>query len=294
MPTPNPNPLDTLRSLLTTHDWADVADRVVPTARTGLHVSKQYVEETVQRRPLFGLIPRSPLLIHNPQHATPGASKIGGEPDLPAGFEWPTSEGRAFTFLAQFRCESLPVGAIDSDLPRFGMLYFFVDGQHFAGRVFHLPEASGLRPALPPSKPAWKGLPDFPVAFLPIPTFPDLASQEFDALHLDEEQVEAFASALARWNQIVRSSRDGETGLHQIGGFPASIQVDVRVAFKAAHERLWGRASDDLSEWHLLFQLDTDADLGPPGRSPRMYFGIRKSDLADERFDRTVFVFQSS
>jgi len=65
-----------------------------------------------------------------------GASKIGGQPDLPAGFEWPYFEGTAYdgvtanrplSFLAQINCAEASKYDNDSMLPSSGMLYFFYE-----------------------------------------------------------------------------------------------------------------------------------------------------------------------
>ena len=83
-----------------------------------------------------------------------GASKLGGAPDLPPDFAWPTrrnserkyQHGVAWrdqevadqrpgadiqlSFIAQLDLASIPVEWIDFDLPRHGLLSFFYDAEH--------------------------------------------------------------------------------------------------------------------------------------------------------------------
>src|SRR3970040_1388436 len=57
-----------------------------------------------------------------------GASKFGGSPDVPAGFDWPHIEGRtnpeAMEFVGQIRLADLPE-PLPEPAPRDGLLSFF-------------------------------------------------------------------------------------------------------------------------------------------------------------------------
>jgi uncharacterized protein YwqG len=55
-----------------------------------------------------------------------GASKLGGSPDLPPGFEWPyTRENKPLIFIAQFRLSEIAPYDVEGILPPRGRLYFF-------------------------------------------------------------------------------------------------------------------------------------------------------------------------
>jgi len=54
-----------------------------------------------------------------------GASKIGGRPDVPSTFNWPSWKGHPMSFLAQINLEEFPMKSIQSDYPTSGILYFF-------------------------------------------------------------------------------------------------------------------------------------------------------------------------
>src|SRR5215467_8559023 len=54
-----------------------------------------------------------------------GASKLGGEPDLPVGTEWPTGKGQPLSFVAQIRLSDVAPFYPQPPLPLAGMLWFF-------------------------------------------------------------------------------------------------------------------------------------------------------------------------
>lgn len=56
-----------------------------------------------------------------------GASKLGGDPDLPIGIPWPTWGGRPLDFLLQLDLTEVPRNLVDDALPERGWLYFFYD-----------------------------------------------------------------------------------------------------------------------------------------------------------------------
>ena len=56
-----------------------------------------------------------------------GASKLGGHPDLPPGFDWPMWRGTPQAFIAQFHLPDLASIDVDSVMPPTGILYFFYE-----------------------------------------------------------------------------------------------------------------------------------------------------------------------
>jgi len=52
---------------------------------------------------------------------------MGGNPDLPIGISWPTSQGRPLDFLLQLNLSELPRELVGDALPERGWLYFFYD-----------------------------------------------------------------------------------------------------------------------------------------------------------------------
>ena len=62
-----------------------------------------------------------------------GASKFGGAPDAPAGFEWPTWNERPLGFLAQINLEEVAPFDVENLLPASGLLSFFYSWEDWQG-----------------------------------------------------------------------------------------------------------------------------------------------------------------
>ena len=56
-----------------------------------------------------------------------GASKFGGQPDLPASVPWPSNDNGALSFVAQINFAEVSKFDTDGLLPKSGMLYLFYD-----------------------------------------------------------------------------------------------------------------------------------------------------------------------
>ena len=59
----------------------------------------------------------------------PGASRFGGDPDLPAGFAWPVYEEVPMLFVAQLCLEDTAPHDRAGQLPATGLLSFFINAQ---------------------------------------------------------------------------------------------------------------------------------------------------------------------
>lgn len=69
---------------------------------------------------------KSVMLVENiNQKVTKGSSKLGGQPDLPKDFLWPTCDNKPLTFLAQIDLSEINPNMSDRLLPNKGFLYFF-------------------------------------------------------------------------------------------------------------------------------------------------------------------------
>src|SRR5579859_2537972 len=61
-----------------------------------------------------------------------GASKLGGVPDFPMTFTWPTWKGIPMVFLAQIHTQEVALYDLEQLLPSHGFLYFFCQSQNFS------------------------------------------------------------------------------------------------------------------------------------------------------------------
>lgn len=254
-----------------------------------------------------------------------GASKFGGRPDVPADFIWPVFETdtreddqvkeRPLAFLAQFDCAQLAPLDPEGLLPKEGVLSFFyeLESQRWGydpkdagcARVFWFegPLAPAEFPAeleedflLPEMAAQLSGAtdaPDFQDA-CPALEYPWTAN---DYRIFDQARRElgmdypANRSQLLGWPDIIQNNMTLQCELisrgYYLGGSWEKIPLEERSALRTPSVR----------DWQLLFQLDTvengDFEL-MFGDCGRIYFYIRREDLAQRRFDRVWLIQQCS
>lgn len=254
-----------------------------------------------------------------------GASKFGGRPDVPADFIWPVFEtdtreddqvkARPLAFLVQFDCAQLAPLDPEGLLPKEGLLSFFyeLESQRWGydpkdagcARVFWFegPLAPAEFPAeleedfrLPEMAAQLSGAtdaPDFQDA-CPALEYPWTAN---DYRAFDQARRElgmdypANRSQLLGWPDIIQNNMTLQCELisrgYYLGGSWEKIPLEERSALRTPSVR----------DWQLLFQLDTvengDFEL-MFGDCGRIYFYIRREDLAQRRFDRVWLIQQCS
>lgn len=129
---------------------------------------------------LLGLARPAVALLTSRRAASPGCSKFGGAPDLPASFPWPKHHLGPYRFLGQFDLSQLPENI--TELPRTGLLSAFF-GYNTEGefaefepeylRLFHFQDGEPLVSTAPPPEMQFDGscvidfqetisLPEFP------------------------------------------------------------------------------------------------------------------------------------
>ena len=254
-----------------------------------------------------------------------GASKFGGRPDVPGDFVWPVFETktweddqvkeRPLAFLAQFDCAQLAPLDPEGLLPQEGVLSFFYElGSQRWGydpkdagcaRVFwfegplapakfpeELEEEFRL-PELAAELSEGTDAPDFQDA-CPALEYPWTAN---DYRYFDQARRElgmdypANRSQLLGWPDLIQNNMTLECELvsrgYYLGGQWEDIPMEERSALR----------TPSVEEWQLLFQLDTvengDFEL-MFGDCGRIYFYIRREDLAQRRFDRVWLIQQCS
>jgi uncharacterized protein YwqG len=294
----------------------DAAIRVIDGSRFAKH-RKQLVDglqESVRIQPHRVEAANLPL----------GASRFGGAPDVPAGFQWPRwlawrleydARVRKFCrtppretmleFMAQFHIDELPAFARQL-LPASGWLCFFSDHynqfgggaeQHGGWRVIHFEaEASQLIRTEEPNSNPLIGSDVCRLHFSTewtIPSWCPLTSPYED----HEQALVELLTGLngASWTPT-RGGIQRPPIAHRLLGQPDLIHDDMRadcelaangVSWTNHREYLALRASakDRAKEWRLLLQLDTDDNVGWMfGDAGRIYFYIRDEDLRGQAF----------
>lgn len=247
-----------------------------------------------------------------------GASRIGGGPDLPAGFHWPTHKGRPLDFMLQINLADLQGLQSGLDLPAQGLLSFFYDAQEQpwgydpadrdghqivlldAGNLQRLP-AADAELALPPA-----GLAFHQAWSLPHPFSGDgqrmaQALQAEGVAWVEDEVDEDYYELV---ETVADHGAPSAGDRHALGGYSHNVQGDMQLEAQLVSHGLYcgnqagyqdqRRAALEVGsqEWTLLLQLDSD-DEAMWGDSGMLYWWIRRSDLAARDLSRTWMGLQS-
>ena len=190
-----------------------------------------------------------------------GVSKIGGEPDLPPGFEWPMWEHeppdyfakydlpipqkvRALGFLAQFNLSEVASYDVEHVLPSSGMLYFFYDcvEQPPAAlmgsgvKIIYYPGVEVRRTDAPPNLPPYSQFKSCRVKLKSELTFPPLyyspyvECPHYDRIHYPD--AVQLTKREGRGYQVVerivlKGSTSRRVTMHRLLGHPQPIQGDI-------------------------------------------------------------------
>tara|TARA_Y100001933_G_C18929413_1_gene534666 strand:+ start:71 stop:967 length:897 start_codon:yes stop_codon:yes gene_type:complete len=251
-----------------------------------------------------------------------GKSKLGGDPDLPTGTDWPTWKGRPLAFLCQINLAEAPLDAIDLDLPRTGTLSFFADYQDTpwgydpddAGSAVVLANLgdSEIRRVPTPANAIPDDLGFDGDTFVPCEIqFEQVATYRVPDESVMTESIKSQDDIDEFYDLVHRTLLDGqgdENPHHQIGGHALTMQNAMELEcqlvtngiycgdeLSAEDQKRAEELSDGAKDWVLLLQLDTD---DPPGwmwsDMGMLYFWIRKQDLAARDFSKVWCVLQGA
>lgn len=267
--------------------------------------------------------PCVPFTSSEPAPVSVGASKLGGLPDLPPGTPWPRRGERPLMFLAQFNLADLPKPDSNPGLPVSGLLSFWYDtaDEPWGYDPKHRGSFQVLYTDTPTQQLRRTDLPEFVRGDLdhdphwdwkvfsecPIHTVEPF---DYNLDRLKEELYDAGDAGDDESRDLAERLDDmlsEQTGLHRLLGWADTVQGEMTRECqlvsngidlgghvpidKARAEQLATGAPD----WTLLLQLDTDEE-GPGwmwGDCGRLYFWIRKQDLARADFSSIWGVLQS-
>jgi len=135
-----------------------------------------------------------------------------------------------------------------------------------------------------------------------VDSLPALNSPALVALKLSENDRERYSTIL----QQIRQPRGKEFPLHKLLGHPDAIQNDMAIECAMASAGLDASFRPDLKnpeqrkiaetakDWTLMLQLDSEEKLGLQwADAGRLFFWIRKQDLAAFKFDQCWVILQS-
>jgi uncharacterized protein YwqG len=251
-----------------------------------------------------------------------GASKTGGQPDLPPDFPWPYWQDEPLTFIAQFNLAEIAPFDVEEALPKSGLLSFWsclrpVEYDNFttdtaemhgrignypdtygSWRVIHLPDSADLQRTKEPVD-----IPHFAYAPQPIEeirtwvSMPDTSSLEvsqlFDVVGDDDEYYYLLEEIDPI--SVVRNSN-----LHLLGH--AWLQQDderwmcEKVSSGFAYDGLLLPQQKLLMKknahrWRLLLQLSSNEDMSWAGDGYG-YFHIPSEELKAQRWEKAWFNVQ--
>lgn len=210
----------------------------------------------------------------------PDASKFGGRPFTPEGFVWPMNPaGHPMHFIGQINFAEViaQVPSLAERLPGQGLFQFFyvsdeelaaglgVDDQQYA-RFFWYPDLHAVQ--YTPFEPVTSHLArESQLRFCEGTSLPD---STFFALQGSGEDAGVLGAYQREWGLRDRPR-------HQLLGHSWGIQYDPRESTQRGDPRssalwlLWGRKRREsalaeyrrkLDEWQLLWQIDSDEDVG--------------------------------
>lgn len=243
-----------------------------------------------------------------------GASRLGGRPHMPRGFEWPLVGDRPLHFLAQFDLSRLRDFSCASDLPGSGRLSFFYDAEDQPWG-FDPQDVGGWRVVYddePVDRLVGLSNPDgeheeieFPccsVTYEEVFSIPGGESPLIEDIGMPDDVLDLYFDFLE--SQFLCADDDP---CHRLFGHAQPIQGDMQLECQLASNGVYvgnpqGYENPRVSElkagakdWRLLLQLGTDDNAGMMwGDMGRLYFCIRESDLKDARFQNAWLILQCS
>lgn len=292
-----------IRELIDEHGLTDRADEIMAEVRPSIHLTLRYDVDEAD----------IPI----------GASKMGGSPDVPEGFEFPTWNGQYLSFVAQIRLSDAKPYDVENLLPARGMLYFFFEffqyGEHASiihnkpwgpYRVIYTPdETLPLSRILPPvSEYPYYDEYEKKSAVNVTETYeacPIMFEQEW-IINLPDSLIPRLPTSLSPEKEVEHDkvydwwwAVDEElhaTPQHRLVG--EAFHIHGRDVVQNA-SKAWNLGKKD--DWTLLLQVDSD-DWDRAQRKPRkpgfiwgdmglIYFCINKDDLCARRFDRIGFYY---
>ncbi len=202
-----------------------------------------------------------------------GASKIGGHPDVPSTFHWPSWKEHPMSFVAQINLEEFPMNLLNPEYPTTGILYFFYvydyevwynddydSDKKNNNVVYYAPETAELVRMKPPASLSEEQI--FKSALLEKKlelTLPD--SDYLEANHLMTNKADLNRYSL-EFSPDLMNTYDRGIGFRFLGHMSA-LQYG-------------GHPSDEI----LLFQADSNDEIGMEwDLSGLLYFFIKDNDF---------------
>ncbi|MCK8143351.1 YwqG family protein [Flavobacterium sp. I-SCBP12n] len=237
-----------------------------------------------------------------------GFSKIGGNPDLPKEINWPTYETKSMTFFCQINLSDLD----DSALPKEGILYFFVyadpelsySGSRESFKIIYHTEMNELfRNEFPEDLNQKSKFHPSKMFFRDSISYPDDESSLIEDFFNNWEDKNKFYGKLDHLMEHIYESPQFED---KVLGYDCSLQSSAEHFWPINYLNIktWDEVDQRKeeiekikSDFVLLLEIDlfsNPSKLASYGGSPVVYFGIKREDLKNKKFDDIVVQFQDT
>jgi uncharacterized protein YwqG len=236
-----------------------------------------------------------------------GASKLGGQPDMPIGTAWPVKT-QPLGFVGQIKLDDLRAFEAARVLPASGLLAFYYDAaqQTFGDdpnskgnwQVLYFPPSAGQlqRVSAPTGMPSGAQYAACALRFAQELTLPQQPELEIPNLSWTDAEQAAYEKALPDFP----AANDHAQPHNRLLGHPNTIQDDMRMEVQVASHGLMGDNPQAAAlrpgamSWRLLFQVDSDPNAGMRwGSSGMLYYWIEEEALRAQRFADAWVVLQS-
>jgi len=246
-----------------------------------------------------------------------GASRFGGNPDLPATMPWPAFRGQPLTLIAQLCLEDFVPYDLKRLLPKTGWLCLFLypelnlfdQGDPDCQVVYFDDEFGRLSRRQPDD-----GVRPFPACRTELSgcyTLPDRSSMKAAAFVDTAERWDLYGDLLLELRQMGVRNMPAEPriprlrrifhgaqpyGFHQALGYPERDNLDPETIAQclrgAGRPRAVAMSYEPSQDWVLLLDVRSDDNgLGVTwGSSGRLLFIIRRQDLLERRFEAVELV----
>ncbi|WP_271769830.1 DUF1963 domain-containing protein [Aquimarina algiphila] len=281
------------------------------------NISSSYSIEAIDQQKIISLIkPAIGVKTKSEidKNITIGESKIGGKPDLPEKFDWPTYNNEPLAFCAQYNCKDLTIFDSEDKLPNEGMLYIFVYiDKEWPGflnkkgsyKVIYIRDQKNLRRTEFPDTFFEEGrFKSASIEFFEYFTLPDLKSSKLHNLSKKYGNFNSFHQSTSDFiDKICGQSVDN---YHQLLGEDRPVQGCVGYDFASnelnirtmeAYLSKQGEIFQLAETFEILIQLDcndSNTDLNKFGGSSVIYFGIKSEIIKDRDYENSVMVFQGT
>lgn len=243
-----------------------------------------------------------------------GKSKIGGKPDLPKNFIWPTFDNKSLLFCAQYNLSEIQLFEEDNILPNIGMFYIFLNINEKWNQFsvleedyqFIYSESDQLfRVDYPKDYGVNWGFKSATISYFKYYTLPH--DENYHLMTFNEKNKDFYFHFYQPFKEFMEEELFSEVdNLHQILGYDNSIQTSVVYDFAAKKLNLYAKGGSEYQKrwdqilklsktYELLLQIDCDdsnTDLRRFGGSGTFYFGIKRNDLRIKNFKNICMSFQ--